>query len=84
MVFKVIFRPPCPTYQLWPSSSVKENHPKMPIWDPRNEFPGVPWVGLFSWHSYILLRKEKETLNFPEFASISLFFGVPKSRFGGR
>ena len=35
------------TYQLWPFSSAKENHPKMPIWDPQNEFPGVPRIGLF-------------------------------------
>ena len=21
------------------------NHPKMPIWDPQNEFSGIPWIG---------------------------------------
>ena len=31
--------PPCPTHQLWPFSSAKENHLKMPLSDPRNEFP---------------------------------------------
>ena len=37
----------CPTYQLWPFSSAQENHPKMPIWDPQTEFPGICWIGLF-------------------------------------
>ena len=39
-----VIAPPCPTYQLQPFSSAKENHPKMPIWGPQNEFPGIPWI----------------------------------------
>ena len=39
--------PPCPLYQLSPFSSAKKNHPEMPIWDPQNEFPGIPWIGFF-------------------------------------
>ena len=32
----------------WPFfPPAEENHPKMPIWDPQNEFPGVPWIRLF-------------------------------------
>ena len=30
----------------WPFPSAEDNHPKIPVWDPRNEFPGVPWIGL--------------------------------------
>ena len=50
--FKLIFSslhnfPPCPAHQLFPFSFVKENHPKMPNWDPQSEFPGIPWIGLF-------------------------------------
>ena len=38
--------PRCPTYQLRPLSFAKEIDPKMPIRDPQNEFPGIPWIGL--------------------------------------
>ena len=59
--------PPCPTYQLWPFSSAKENHPKMPIWDPQNEFPGIPWIGLFLAFLYSLIGN-------PEFPGIFRHF----------
>ena len=32
--------------KFWPFSSAQENHPKMPGWDPQNEFSGMPWIGL--------------------------------------
>ena len=54
--------PPCPTYQLWPFSSAKENHPKMPIWDPQNECPAIPWIGLCLGVPFFFL----ETPNFLE------------------
>ena len=44
--------PPCPTHQLWLFSSAKENHPKMPVRDPQNEFPEFLGSAFF-WHSYI-------------------------------
>ena len=40
-------RPPCPTYQLWPFSSTQENHPKMPVRDPQNEFLEFPGSAFF-------------------------------------
>ena len=38
--------PPCPTYQLWPFSSAQENHPKMPVRNPQNEFLEFPGSAL--------------------------------------
>ena len=37
----IVIHPLRPTYQLRHVSSVKENHPKMPIWDPKIEFLGI-------------------------------------------
>ena len=39
-----------------------ENHPKMPIWDPQSEFPGVPWIGYSLGITVFLNRKP----DFPE------------------
>ena len=25
--------------------SPPKNFPKMPVWDPQNEFPAIPWIG---------------------------------------
>ena len=52
----IIFSP-CPTYQLWPFSSAKENHPKMPTWDPQNEFSRVSWIGRFLGIAIFCIRK---------------------------
>ena len=60
---------PCPTYQLWPFSSAKENHPKMPIRHPQNEFPRVPWICPFDWHYYFSSLKGK-----PEFHRVFQHF----------
>ena len=57
--------PPCPTYQLWPFSSAQESHPKMPVRDPQNEFPGIPWIGLFRGISILFNRKPRISRNFP-------------------
>ena len=57
----------------------------MPISDPQNEFPGIPWIGLFLGIA-IFFNRNLETLNCPEFSGISLerVLGVPKSRFRGK
>ena len=57
MFFFGVSRPPCPTYQLWLFSSARENHPKMPVRDPQNEFPGIPWIGLFLGLTILFNRK---------------------------
>ena len=44
-----------------------ENHPKMPIWDPQNEFPGIPWIGLFLGISILFSRTPWISRNFPAF-----------------
>ena len=58
---------PCPTNQLWPFSSAKENHPKMPIWDPQNELPGFPLIGLFLGMTLFFKRKTLVSQNCPAF-----------------
>ena len=73
-ILSAAIRPPCPTYQVWPFSPAKENHPKMPIRDPQNEFPGVLWIGLFSALLYSLTGN-------PEFPGICRHF--PEEGFGG-
>ena len=73
---------PCPTYQLWPFSSAQENHPKMPVWDPQNEFPGVPWIGLFLGISLLFNRKSWISRNFPAFPWRG-FLGSPIAFSGG-
>ena len=55
--------PPCPTYQLGRFSSAKENHPTLPVLDPQNECPRVPWIGLVVAFLYSLLGN-------PEFSRI--------------
>ena len=42
----------------------RKNNPKMPVRDPQNEFPGIPWIGLSPGISILF---NKETLDFPEF-----------------
>ena len=60
----------------------KENHPGMPICDPQNEFPGIPWVGLSPGITTFLNMKPGNSRNFPAFPGES--FGVLKSRFQGK
>ena len=59
--------------------------PKLPFsWDPQNEFPGVSLDRhIFAWHLIVL---QYETLNLPEFSSISVerSFAVPEWRFRGK
>ena len=61
--------------------SAKENHPKMPIRDPLNEFPRALWIGLVVLGIAIYSVKRN-----PEFSGICLemAFGIPKSRFRGK
>ena len=78
-----IATPPCPTCQLWPFSSAQENHPKRPVQDPQNEFPGVRWIGLLLAFPYYVIGN-------PEFPGIFRhfhgegFLGSPNRVFGGR
>ena len=52
--------------------------PKSPKWDPQNEFPGIPRIGVFCGNS-------PQTLNFPEFPGHPDFstLGSPFSAFWG-
>ena len=72
-----------PTYQLWPFSSTAENHPEMPIWDPQDEFPGIPLSGLFLSSTIFFKRKPWTFWNFSGI-SLERAFGIPKARFRGR
>ena len=51
----------------------------MPIWDSQNEYPEIPWIGLF-------LGITEFSLNFLEFSDIFLerAFGIPESHCRGK